>query len=92
MELIDPTVPGSQHDNARAPRLESLEGKTIGVLSNGKLNADGLLDATADLFHKRFGGTVLKRVYKSNPSAPAPTETLTNLAHEADYIITAAGD
>ena len=43
MQLVDPTSndPGQSH--TRAPALSSLEGKTIGLLSNSKLNADVLL-------------------------------------------------
>ena len=40
MELYDPTVTRIERNNARAPAIASLEGKTIGLLSNGKLNAD----------------------------------------------------
>ena len=54
MQLVDPTSndPGQSH--ARAPALSSLEGKTIGLLSNSKLNADVLLKETAALFQAEY--------------------------------------
>ena len=92
MKLLDPTVPSSHPELHRAPPLASLEGLTIGLLSNAKLNADSLLNETAKVLNARFGGKILPIRYKHNPSAPAPAETLTGLSPECDYLITAAGD
>ncbi|MAV24838.1 MAG: hypothetical protein CMQ05_01800 [Gammaproteobacteria bacterium] len=92
MKLYDPTVPAADYDHHRAPPLVSLEGATIGLLSNRKLNADVLLTETARVLQERFGGTVLELQQKNNASAPAPTETLTGLSPECDYLITASGD
>ena len=92
MKLVDPTVPAKAGTSTRAPALASLEGLTIGLLWNRKLNADRLLEETAGLLQSRFGGKVLPIAVKNNPSAPAPAELLTDLAPECDYLITAAGD
>ncbi len=92
MKLIDPTVAGAQKENQRAPALASLEGCTIGLLSNSKLNADLLLEETAGCLQRRFGGKILPLKYKRNASAPAPAEILTGLSPEVDYLLTAAGD
>ena len=50
MELYDPTVAGPELNSSRAPSLISLEGKTVGYLHNGKLNAINMLRETAALF------------------------------------------
>jgi hypothetical protein len=92
MELLDPTAPGQDQLRQRAPALTTLDGLTIGLLSNGKANADQLIRATAHRLTRRFAGQYLDVKYKRHPSEPAPTELLTNLAHECDYLITAAGD
>jgi len=92
MKLVDPTVSGRQSNHRRAPALDSLEGKTIGLLSNRKLNADLLLQETAACLQRRHGGRILPMAHKLNPSAPAPGETLTNLSPECDYLLTATGD
>jgi len=76
----------------RAPPLASLEGKTIGVLENGKLNAAEMLDEVALLFKERHGCTIRAVYSKSNASAPAPSETLARAAKEVDLLITGLGD
>ena len=53
MHIYDPTVPVPERNHARAPALGTLEGKTIGVLENGKLNAANILGETAALFEAR---------------------------------------
>ena len=53
MQLYDPTVTGPERNFARAPALSSLEGKTIGILENGKLNAENMLREIALLFEAR---------------------------------------
>ena len=92
MRLVDPTVPAKEGMSVRAPALESLEGRTIGLLWNHKQNGDRLLLETADRLQARFGGKVLPLATKNNASAPAPGDLLTNLSPECDYLITAAGD
>ena len=92
MELYDPTVTRIERVYARAPALDSLQGKTIALLSNGKLNADEFLSATAALFEQQHDCKVLPIFYKSNASAPAPSSTLSQMADAADFMLTANGD
>ncbi len=92
MQLYDPTVAGPERNYARAGGLASLEGKTIGLLENGKLNALNMLRETAALFEQRHGCTVLPVFSKSNASAPAPAETLQAAARDVDFLITGLGD
>ena len=92
MQLYDPTSSGPERNLSRAAALASLEGKTIGILENGKLNAMEMLHQVADLFVQR-NGCVIRAVYsKSNASAPAPSEILHLAAAEVDFIITGLGD
>ena len=92
MKLVDPTVPVAIPESRRAPALTSLDGLTIGLLTNGKLKADMLLRQTAAVLQARFGGSVLPMVAKGSAGAPAPADTLNNLSLECDYLITASGD
>ena len=92
MRLVDPTAPAKEGLSVRAPALETLEGRTIGLLWNHKHNGDRLLLETAERLQARFGGRALPLATKNNASAPAPGELLTNLSPECDYLITAAGD
>ena len=92
MKLIDPTVKSASHNCAIAPRLSDVEGKTIGLLSNGKVNADTLLRETAALFQAQHQCRVLEIASKSNVSAPAPGGMIKELALACDFLITAVGD
>ena len=92
MQLIDPTNSGADDEKVRAPALSSLDGLTIGLLSNGKVNADHLIRLTAEKLIARYGGKHLEVVYKPHGSEIAPDGMLTNLSPECDYLITAAGD
>ncbi len=92
MLLCDPTVPGPDRDLARAAALAGLEGRTIGLLENGKLNAQLMLRETAALFEQRHGCRVAPVWSKWNASAPAPEETLQAAADKVDFLITGLGD
>lgn len=92
MQVYDPTVAGPDRNNVRAGALAGLEGKTIGLLENGKLNAALLLQETGALFTARHGCKVLPVYSKVNASAPAPAETLARVTEEVDLMITGLGD
>jgi hypothetical protein len=92
MRLYDPTVSGPQRTLARAPALAGIDGKTIGVLENGKLNAIEMLSELAALFEVRHGCAVRPIYSKFNASAPAPEGTLARAAAEVDFLITGLGD
>ena len=92
MKLVDPTVATPVRESRRASALTSMDGLTIGLLSNGKLNADVLLEETAQILQAQFGGSVLPMVAKGSAGAPAPADMLKKLSLECDYLITASGD
>ena len=92
MQLYDPTASGPERNLARAAALAGIEGKTIGILENGKLNAPEMLGEIAALFTTRHGCTIRAVYSKSNASAPAPSEILAQAAGEVDFLITGLGD
>jgi len=92
MTLLDPGGRGGSTDRTLAPRLDDVAGRSIGLLSNGKLNADVLLEETAQILQAQFGGSVLPMVAKGSAGAPAPADMLKKLSLECDYLITASGD
>jgi hypothetical protein len=75
-----------------APRLDSLQGKTIGFLGNLKPNCDVLLHTTEGLLADRAGiaGTVYRE--KSSCSSGAPVDMLDELASTCDAAVVALGD
>ena len=92
MRLYDPRSSGPERSLARAAVLAGLQGKTIGILENGKLNAEEMLREVAALFEARHGCTIAAVYNKPNPSAPAEPEILARAAREVDFLITGLGD
>lgn len=92
MRLYDPTSSGPQRTLSRAAALAGLEGRTLGVLENGKLNAVEMLRELAGLFAARHGCALGPVYSKANASAPAPAGILARAAAEVDFLITGLGD
>lgn len=92
LELLDPTGQTPQTGYAAAPRLASLDGLRIGLLSNGKVNADRLLRLTAERFVERHGCRIVRETAKPNASRIAEPQLLRDLSHDVDFLITAVGD
>ena len=92
MQLYAPTATMATRKRSRAPKLAKLDGARIGILENGKLNAEEMLNEVAALFVQRHGCTVRSLASKSNASAPAPANTLVKVAQEVDFLITGLGD
>ena len=92
MQLYEPTSTAPKRKVFRAPVLASLEGARIGILENGKLNAEEMLHEFADLFVQRHGCTIRTVASKSNASAPAPAKTLVTVAQDVDFLVTGLGD
>ena len=92
IQLVDPTVTGGGQKRSVAPRLADLSRLKIGLLSNGKANADALLQQTAAYFDDELGCSVTQLLDKGNAGRPAPPELLAELAAESDFLITAVGD
>ena len=92
LELMDPGGVGSSKDRSTAPRLTTVDGKRIGLLTNGKANADVLLRETAAIFEREHGCEIVHFVDKQNASRPATDAHLDELAGQCDFLITAVGD
>lgn len=61
--IMDPTVAPEAPVSGLAPRLDSLEGKTIGLFNNAKLNSARMLDLVGEYLteHYQIGGIVRGR-------------------------------
>ena len=92
MQLYSPMSTTPKRKAFRAPALASLDGARIGVLENGKLNAEEMLHEVTQLFVDRHGCTVRLLKSKSNASAPAPSNTIVTLAQDVDFLVTGLGD
>ena len=90
--VLDPTVEPVPATAVIAQRPEGLDGKIIGLLANGKHNADELLEMVHEILADRFEfkGVVAKN--KCNASRPCPDDIMRELAEQCDLVITASGD
>jgi hypothetical protein len=91
IKILDPTVLPDRAESALAPRLSALDGKVLGLLANGKVNADHLLDLVREGLEARY--RVREVVARAKPSASrfADAEMLRELAR-CDAVVTAIGD
>lgn len=90
-EVLDPTHETEAAALARAPRLASLEGTTVGFISNGKQGVREFLDALERELKDRYGVAEVVRTVKTNYSAPADPEII-DRAREWNALVAAVGD
>ena len=92
MILLNPEGSSVEVSLPLARRPESLDGKTIGVLGNSKLNADAVLLAVGQLLIEQYGAKGLVHRFKQNFSRPAPDEIVQDLEAQCDVVLTGVGD
>ena len=92
LRVLDPTVQPIPAEGVVADRPETLEGKVIGLLANGKLNSEEILALTQEVLADRyeFKGVVARN--KRNASRPCPEEIIDELVEQCDVVITSSGD
>ena len=92
IEVLDPTVEPIPAHAIVAQRPTTLSGKTVGLLANGKRNAEELLEAVYEVLADsyEFAGAVIRN--KGNASRPCPAPIIEEMAEQCDVVITASGD
>ena len=90
--LLDPTSQGDASAKFLSPRLESLDGKVMGLLNITKNGSDIFLDRIAELMQERFDLAEVIHVKKPTFTRPAPTELLVDLAEQVDFVIEGLAD
>jgi hypothetical protein len=88
---LDPTGVKQVELNSLAPRLQSLNGVTVGVLYNVKKNARELLVEMADVIGERFEIELFEPELTSQ-SMLADRDQLDKFAKECDVVLTGLGD
>ncbi|MCY4189923.1 MAG: hypothetical protein OXC54_10030 [Rhodospirillaceae bacterium] len=79
--FLDPTHENDFGGFLLAPRLESVKGITLGIISNGKRNTASFFDAFESALRKRYGVGDVIRVTKGNYSAPAEPDIISQSEH-----------
>jgi hypothetical protein len=91
LQVLDPTNETAPAAGQPAPRLGSLAGKTIGIISNGKEGTKTFFAHLDAMLRAEFGvADVITRV-KSNYSAPADPHIAAEIAGW-DAVISGIGD
>ena len=75
-----------------APKLDTLNGKRIGLLHDRRLNGDKLLWMLSDLIKAEYEISDVTFVARPNVSDVSPPEMLDDLAEKADATLIAIGD
>ena len=75
-----------------APRASGLEGKTIALVDNAKINAGNLLDKLSTLIEAELGPARIVRFSKTDATRPAPPTLIAQIADECDLAVLAIGD
>jgi hypothetical protein len=91
LRVLDPTNEMRVQGIQPAARPSSLQGKTIGIISNGKEGTKGYFAHLDSLLRAKFGAAEIIHHTKSNYSAPADAYIVTEIANW-DAIVTGIGD
>jgi hypothetical protein len=94
MPILDPTSVSPDKRYELAPRrLRTLDGATIGLLDNSKLNAAPLLAAIGDLLKERYSiKSTVVRTKGHGFSYPVEEPLAEEMAEQCDAVIAAIGD
>ena len=92
LTVLDPTIEAKIESSMISERPESLDGLTIGLLANGKLNSEEILQYVYEVINEKYKLGTPIYANKGNASKPCPPDLLENLANECDLIITSSGD
>ncbi len=90
--LVHPAAEDVPVTYALAPRLESLEGKRIGLLDNRKRHSDVFLVKLQELLRDKYGVAEFEYYLKDGASVATPPDVLADMATCCDAIIHAVAD
>ena len=88
--LLDPTSELNPTTRAALPRLDTLEGKTVGLLDIVKARGDVFLDRLEERLSER--GAKVNRYRKPTFTKPAPVDLRQQIATECDAVLEALAD
>ena len=92
VNLLNPLDDGGISAKYLAPRLETLSGKTMGLLSIGKNGSDVFLQRVEELVCEKFDVADVVRFNKPTFTRPAPEELINQLANQCDFIVEGLAD
>jgi len=91
IRVFDPTAEDAAATTTGPRRLVSLQGRTIGLLDNGKFRVRELLDHVEDMLRSQYGVAEVLRFRKPDASRPAPPAVMADM-QRCEAITSAVGD
>lgn len=88
--VLDPTSERAAADRPLADRLDTLDGKVVGLLDISKARGDVFLDRLAELLAAR--GAEVRRYAKPTFTKPAPADLRHELAVACNGVVEALAD
>ena len=90
---FNPTAKKRQNGLDLGKRSIDLEGKVLGVIWNGKLGGDILLDRFAELLKERFHlAQVLRLNHRADSFLDLPEDRMMEFAEKCSFVIVGVGD
>jgi len=89
--VLDPTAEKTAPLGQAAPRLDTLKGKTVGFISNGKEGTKGFFRHLEQILREEYGVAMVVSRTKSNYSAPADAPIAAEIK-QWDAMISGIGD
>lgn len=90
--LLDPTSQAERSSIDFAPRLETLTGKTIGLLDINKAKGEFFLDRLEQVLCEQYGVKEVLRRRKVTPGRTVPVDVKKELEEKCDAVIEALSD
>jgi len=91
ISVLDPTSEANPPPGQTAPRLDTLKGKTIGFISNGKEGTRRYFHHLDEILRQDYGVAKTVLQTKSNYSAPADPHIVNGIS-EWDAMMSGIGD
>ena len=76
IKILDPTVAADHAESSLAKRVADLDGKVLGLLSNGKVNGDHLLELVREKLAAQYRIRKVVAMTKSSASRVADPPVL----------------
>ncbi len=90
--LLDPTDRVERGPKVLAPRLETLAGKTVGLLDINKAKGAFFLDRLEEVLRERYGVKEVLRRKKVSPGRLASEALRAELRQQCDAVVEALSD
>jgi len=92
IEVLNPTGRAARMDLAIAPRVNDLNGKTLGFIDNGKSNFDIFLSRVEELLSQKFRFADVIYAKKVLTGMPLDKDKMEKFAADCDVVVSGMCD